>query len=56
MELEKTLGPYTTISLAGIELDPVLMEARLSQENLDECRDLISPFFGAKLLREKFNH
>ena len=29
---EKTVGPSTTLALAGIELDTVLMEARLQQK------------------------
>ena len=44
MAPEKTVGPLTTLAFAGIELDTVLMEARLLQEKLDKCRDLLSTF------------
>ena len=44
MAPEKTVGPATTITFAGIELDSVLMEARLLHEKLVKCRDLISAF------------
>ena len=44
MAPEKTVGPSTTIQFAGIELDSVLMEARLPQEKLDKCGQLISAF------------
>ena len=37
MAPERTVGPSTTIAFAGIELDTVLMEARLPQEKLDKC-------------------
>jgi len=45
---EKTVGPLTTLTLAGIELDTVLMEARLPQEKLDKCRELLSAFLGRR--------
>ena len=41
---EKTVGPSQIISFAGIELDSILMEARLPQEKLDKCQALISAF------------
>ena len=44
MAPEKTVGPATTISFAGIELDSVLMEARLPSDKLDKCRKLLSLF------------
>ena len=44
MAPEKTVGPSTTLAFAGIELDTVLMEARLPQDKLDKCRDLLSTF------------
>ena len=40
----KTVGPSTTMAFAGIELDSILMEARLPQDKLVKCRDLISAF------------
>lgn len=44
MAPEKTIGPSSTISFAGIELDSVLMEARLPPDKLVKCQDLISGF------------
>ena len=44
MAPEKTVGPATTITFAGVELNSVLMEARLPQEKLVKCRDLIAAF------------
>ena len=44
MAPEKTIGPSSTISFAGIELDSVLMEARLPPDKLIKCQDLISGF------------
>ena len=48
MAPEKTVGPATTIAFAGIELDSSLMEARLPQEKLVKCRELISSFLTRK--------
>ncbi|XP_022787762.1 uncharacterized protein LOC111327761 [Stylophora pistillata] len=48
MAPEKTVGSSTTLAFAGIELDTVLMEARLPQEKLDKCRDLPSAFLGRR--------
>ena len=44
MAPEKTIGPSSTISFAGIELDSVLMEARLPPDKLVKYYDLISSF------------
>ena len=44
MAPEKTVGPSQIISFAGIELDSILMKARLPQEKLDKCEALISAF------------
>ena len=44
MAPEKTVGPSTTIAFAGIELNSILMEARLPQEKIDKCQELISIF------------
>ena len=44
MAPEKTVGPSTTLAFVGIELDTVLMEARLPQEKLDKCCELLSAF------------
>jgi len=44
MAPEKSVGPSQIISFAGIELDSILMEARLPQEKLVKCQALISAF------------
>ena len=44
MAPEKTIGSSSTISFAGIELDSVLMEARLPPDELVKCHDLIASF------------
>ena len=44
MAPKKTIGPSSTISLAGIELDSVLMEAWLPPDKLVKCHDLIASF------------
>ena len=44
MAPEKTIGPSSAISFAGIELDSVQMEARLPPDKLAKCQDLISGF------------
>lgn len=41
MAPEKTLGPSSTLSFAGIELDTCLAQARLPQEKLDKCLSLV---------------
>ena len=45
---EKTFGPLTTLSFAGIELDSVLMEARLPPDKLNKCSALLSGFLHRK--------
>ena len=42
---EKTVGPGTTLEFAGIELDSVHQEARLSLDNLTKCRTLLHQFY-----------
>lgn len=44
MAPEITVGPSTTLAFACIELGTVLLEARLPQEKLDQCRDLLLAF------------
>lgn len=44
MAPEKTVDPSPTLAFADIELDTVLMEARLPRENLHKCLDLLSTF------------
>ncbi|KAL9951074.1 hypothetical protein ACROYT_G043670 [Oculina patagonica] len=41
---EKTCGPSTILSFAGIELDTVQSQARLPQDKLLKCTQLISQF------------
>ena len=45
---EKTEGPASTITFAGIELDSVRMEARIPQEKLDRYRKLVSDYKNKK--------
>ena len=45
---EKTFGPLTTLSFAGIELDSVLMEARFPPDKLYKCSTLLSDFLHRK--------
>lgn len=47
---EKTCGPLTTLSFAGIELDTVQSEARLPQDKLNKCTQLISQFLHRKMV------
>ena len=44
MAPEKTCGPLTTLSFAGIELDTVKLEARLPLDKLRKCIDFITAF------------
>ena len=39
MAPEKTLGPFSTILFAGIELDSAKMEGRLPPDKLAKCQD-----------------
>ena len=48
MAPEKTYGPVTTLSFAGIELDSILLEARLPSDKLDKCKSPISKFLCRK--------
>ena len=45
----ETLWPcHHSLSFSGIELDSVLLEARLPSDKLDKCRSLISEFLQRK--------
>ena len=44
----KTFGPSTTLTLAGIEFDPLAWEARLSQERVNNCMNCIAGFLTHK--------
>lgn len=48
MAPEKTCGPTTTLSFAGIELDTIKLEARLPPEKIDKCVATISYFLRRK--------
>ena len=48
MAPEKTCGPATTLSFAGIELDSICSEARLPLDKIQKCTQLISEFLGRK--------
>ncbi|XP_033758566.1 uncharacterized protein LOC117340891 [Pecten maximus] len=41
---DKTFGPEQVLPFLGITLDTTKMEARLPQDKLDRCRDLITSF------------
>lgn len=45
---EKTMGPASTLTFAGIELDTSLSEARLPPDKLIKCRTLLRSFLRKK--------
>ena len=45
---EKTCGPSTAMSFAGIELDSIFLEARLPCDKIEKCISLISDFIHRK--------
>ena len=45
---EKTVGPSSVLSFAGIELDTCKMEARLPLDKLFKCRLLLNDFLKRK--------
>ena len=45
---EKTCGPSQILSFAGIELDSILMEARLPLDKVDKCHQAILCFLSRK--------
>ena len=45
---EKTVGPSSILSFAGIELDTHLMEARLPLDKIDKCTKTIESFLKRK--------
>ena len=51
--LEKTCGPATTLSFAGIELDSVSFEAHLPLDEIDTCLSLISDYLTRKKVTTK---
>ena len=48
MAPEKTCGPATTLSFAGIELDSICSEARLPLDKIYKCTNLISSLLARK--------
>ena len=48
MAPEKTVGPSTTLSFVGIELDSISMEARLPHDKIQKCTTFISHFLRRK--------
>jgi hypothetical protein len=48
MAPDKTVGPSTTLSFAGIELDTIVMEARLPLDKLEKTTNLLSDFLRRK--------
>ena len=45
---EKTVGPRTTLTFAGIELDTILCEARLPADKITKSKALLSKFLQRK--------
>lgn len=50
---DKTLGPDTTMSFAGIELDSVAQEARLPEDKLKKCQELLTLYQHKKKITLK---
>ena len=48
MAPDKTIGPDTSITFLGIELDTVKQEARLPQDKLSKCLEIICEFLHRK--------
>ena len=48
MAPEKSCGPSTVMAFAGTELDSEQQVARLPQDKLDKCSELISSFLKGK--------
>jgi hypothetical protein len=48
MAPEKTCGPSTTLSFAGIELDTIRLEARLPMDKIERCTNLLTTFLQSK--------
>ena len=53
---EKTCGPSTAMSFAGIELDSIFLEARLPRDKIEKCISLISDFIHRKKVTLKEVH
>ena len=48
---DKTVGPFTTLTFAGIELDSIKYEARLPPEKIAKCVETIQAFSKRKKVR-----
>ena len=48
MAPEKTFGPSTILTFAGVELDTIRCESRLPEEKLLKCKQLIAEFIKKK--------
>ena len=48
MAPEKTFGPSTILTFAGVELDTICCESRLPEDKLLKCQQLIDNFLGKK--------
>lgn len=48
LAVEKTFDPATIMAFVGIELDTILMEARLPPDKLEKCRTQIGAFLKKK--------
>ena len=56
MAPDKTVGPSTTLSFAGIELDTIVMEARFPLDKLEKTTNLLSDFLcRKKVTLKRFN-
>ena len=53
IEPDKTFGPSTVLTFAGIELDLLTWEARLPQEKIDKCVQCVAGFLSRKKLTLK---
>ena len=49
----KTCGPSTTLTFAGIELDSIRSEARLPRDKITKCVDIITGFLQRKKVQLK---
>ena len=49
----KTCGPSTTLTFAGIELDSIRSEARLPRDKITKCVDIITDFLQGKKVQLK---
>ena len=48
MKVEKTIGPCKELEYLGIVLDTIKMEARISEERIDEMVDLMKTVYASE--------